>query len=115
MRRLIILVFAAALAGCATTYAPIVDQPSGAYASDLADCRAHAQRTLDAGSGAAAGATIGAGLGLVLCSALGGRDCGRTAAGTAVLGAAHGAGAGHQSEAQVVRACLVGRGHRVLN
>ena len=105
----------ALLPGCATTYAPIVDRPSDAYASDLLVCREHAQRTMNAGSGAAAGAAVGAGLGLVLCSALGGRDCGRTAAGTAVLGAAHGAGAGHQSEAQVVRNCLVGRGHRVLN
>jgi hypothetical protein len=111
-----LMVVAALLSGCAgTVYEPIVDQPRADYPVDLASCREHARQTMGVGGGAATGAVVGAGIGLVVCSALGGRNCGRTATATGAMGAASGAGAGAQGEAQVIRNCLIGRGHRVLN
>lgn len=101
------------LAGCA--FQPLVDQPGPTYGQDLAECRAHAQQTAGPGTTAAAGAVIGFGLGYVICRTLGGRDCSSTGRATGIVGAASGGGAGYQQEAQVVRACLAGRGYRVLN
>ena len=109
----LILAVIVVLASC--SFQPIVDQPNAGYQQDLAECRAQAERTAGPGTTAAAGAVIGAGLGFALCAAFGGRDCGTTARGTAVMGSAYGAAGGAQNEAQVVRNCLVGRGHRVLN
>lgn len=101
------------LTACA--FQPIVDQPGASYRQDLAECREQAERVAGPGTTAVAGAVIGAGLGFALCAAFGGRDCGTTARGTAMMGSAYGAAGGAQSEAQVVRNCLIGRGHRVLN
>lgn len=101
------------LTACA--FQPIVDQPRAGYQQDLAECREQAERVAGPGTTAVAGAVIGAGLGFALCAAFGGRDCGTTTRGTAVMGSAYGAAGGAQSEKQVVRNCLVGRGHRVLN
>ena len=118
MKPISILAVVLTIASCASpgqNYQPIIDRPSASFYADLNDCRTHAAQTAGPGGGAAVGAGVGAGLGLLLCSALGGRDCGRTATGTAILGAAHGAGAGYRDEATVVRTCLLGRGHRVLN
>lgn len=110
-----VLVIAVVLVLAACAFQPIVDQPGAGYHQDLAECRQQAERVAGPGTTAAAGAVIGAGLGFALCAAFGGRDCGTTARGTAVMGSAYGAAGGAQSEAQVVRNCLVGRGHRVLN
>lgn len=110
---LAVLILIVLLAGCA--YQPVVDQPSAAYQSDLAACRAHAQQVAGPGTNAATGAAVGFGLGYLICSAMGGRDCSSVGRGVAVAGAASGAGSGAQSEAQIVRNCLAGRGHRVLN
>ena len=112
MKTMLYLIFAF-LAGC--VYQPVVDQPGADYDRDLAECRQQAERVAGPGTTAAAGAVIGAGLGFALCAAFGGRDCGDTAAGTAVMGSAYGAAGGAQSEMAVVRNCLIGRGHRVLN
>ena len=101
------------LAGCA--YQPVVDRPNAQYHQDLNDCRAHAGGVAGPGTTAAVGAGIGFGLGFVICSALGGRDCSSTGRATAVMGAASGGAAGARDESQVVRNCLLNRGHRVLN
>ncbi len=110
---IIVLAVIVALTACA--FRPVVDQPDANYQHDLAECRAQAERVAGPGTTATAGAVIGAGLGFALCAAFGGRDCGATARGTAVMGSAYGAAGGAQSEAQIIRNCLVGRGHRVLN
>lgn len=101
------------LAGCA--YQPVVDQPNADYQKDLAECRAHAGEVAGPGTTAAVGAGIGYGLGFLLCRTLGGRDCSATARATGVMGAAHGGAAGARDESQVIRNCLLSRGHRVLN
>ena len=113
MRTLCAAVLASSLAGCA--YQPIVDRPGPTYAQDLTECRAAAQGTSGPGTGAAVGAGVGYALGQVLCRTLGGRDCSGVGRATAIAGGSSGAVAGAQQEAQVVRNCLLGRGHRVLN
>lgn len=102
------------LVGCA--YQPIVDRPGPTYAQDLTECRAAAQQAAGPGTGAAVGAGLGYVLGQVLSRATGNRSVANEAGrGAAVLGGASGAGAGMQQEAAIVRNCLRGRGHRVLN
>ena len=113
MKRVMLLLFVAFVVGCA--YQPVVDRPNADYQKDLAACRAHAGEVAGPGTTAAVGAGIGFGLGFVICSALGGRDCSSTGRATAVMGAASGGAAGARDESQVVRNCLLGRGHQVLN
>ena len=110
MRAILLVMF---LSGC--VYQPVVDQPNAQYYQDLNECRAHAGEVAGPGTTAAVGAGIGFGLGFVLCAALGGRDCSSTGRATAVMGAASGGAAGARDESQVVRNCLIGRGHQVLN
>ena len=117
MRKHLLLVLTVALTGCASAplYEPVVDRAEASYAADLAECRAHAQQQLGAGGSAAAGAAVGFGLGYLLCRTMGGRNCSSTGRGTAIMGAGAGLGSGPQGERQIVRNCLLGRGHRVLN
>lgn len=106
------------VAGCAApgaVYTPIVDRPGPTYAQDLAECRQYAQQVIGPGGGAAAGAAVGFGLGYLMCRAMGGRDCSSVGRGVAVAGAAQGAAVGAVNEVEIVRRCMVGRGHRVLN
>ena len=88
--RLALVAIALGLAGCA--YRPIVDpkrSDMARYETDLAECRQIAEQAPGPGTGAAVGA--------------------------AVLGAAGGAGRGARDERQVIRNCMIGRGHAVLN
>ncbi len=117
MKRIIVALTAVSVAACAG-YHPIVDQrgvDSTRYASDLAECQQYAQQRDPAGQ-AVAGALAGAVLGALIAAAAGARfSTGASARVGAVSGAA-GAGAhGVQSQVDIVRNCLRGRGYSVLN
>jgi outer membrane lipoprotein SlyB len=112
------LLAAALLAGCAASYRPLVDTRGvdpWAYERDLTDCRQYAQEAAGPGTGAALGAIVGALLGAAISHAAGsGYDHGAAARVGAVAGAAGGAGQGAQSEIDVIRRCMQGRGYSVL-
>jgi outer membrane lipoprotein SlyB len=113
---------AAALAGCAQTYEPIVDMKGvdqARYQQDLAECRTYAEKVSPAGEAATSGiigGAIGAALGAIV-GAFGG-GAGRGAAlGAGVGGVAGGATGGlHgvEGQKQVINNCLRGRGYAVL-
>lgn len=105
------------LAGCA--YRPVVDTKMSRnperFDADLAECRQIAEG--GAGGGAVAGgAAGGAVIGGALAVATGRSDrIGQAAGGGAVIGGARGAGASGREKREIVRNCLKGRGHAVLN
>lgn len=107
----------ASLLGCATrgaNYMPLVDldgKDINKYTKDVADCQVYARQKADAASGAAAGALIFAVLGAVV-AAKGYRN--EVAGRTALLGAAYGAGEAVQSQEEVTKRCMSGRGWNVL-
>jgi len=85
------------------------------YEADLAECQQYAQLR-DPAAQAAVGAVAGALLGALLGAAAGSRfDHGAMARVGAVSGAAGGASHGAQSQVDIVRNCLRGRGYAVLN
>jgi hypothetical protein len=118
MTRGLILVLATTLVtGCA--YRPIVDPARSDMArfdSDLAECREIADKGPGAGGAAAVGAVAGYAVGQVAARATGhsgvANEVGR---GGAVVGGAKGAGAGARGKRAIIRNCLTGRGHAVLN
>ena len=109
---------AALVAGCATAdwYQPVVDTKglnSVQYQADLAECRQYAAQR-DPANQAVAGAVAGALLGVLLGAATGtSRNYGASvgAASGVAAGAAHGA----DSQVQIIRRCLLGRGYQVLD
>jgi len=114
--RLALVAIALGLAGCA--YRPIVDPKR----SDMARYENRprgmpADRRAGPGprNGAAVGAAVGYGVGQVFARTTGARNPNYGARGGAVLGAAGGAGRGARDERQVIRNCMTGRGHAVLN
>jgi hypothetical protein len=111
------LCLAMVLAGCA--YRPVVDPKRtdmAKYETDLVECREIAKQ----GAGAGGGALVGAGAGYVVGQAVA-RTTGRSnvaneaGRGAAVLGAASGAGAGAKNRRQIIKNCMIGRGHPVLD
>jgi len=109
----------ALLAGCATgrgsgaNYNPIVDRPGPNYATDLAECQAHATKVMSAADGAVAGAVAGALFGALMMAAVGGsrRDgawVGALSGGTSAAAEAEGGQRG------IITRCLAGRGYSVL-
>ncbi|HYN13168.1 MAG TPA: glycine zipper family protein [Burkholderiales bacterium] len=105
------------LSGCA--YRPIVDparSDMARFESDLAECRQIAEQAPGPGAGAVVGAAAGYAVGQVAARATGhsgvANEAGR---GGAVIGGAKGAGGGARSKRGVIRNCLTGRGHAVLN
>lgn len=122
-----ILVVALALAGCnaAQNYQPIIDWRKPGYNAityqrDLADCRRYAEAISPAEGafaggllGALAGAAIGAATGAVAGDPGGGALVGVAAGGSS--GIIAGGATGTSEQVRVVRACLQGRGHPVLN
>lgn len=122
--RVPIVLCAAFVAGCAQTFRPIVDMKAvdeAKYEQDLAECRAYADEVSpleEAGAGALFGVLVGAALGAVLGATGDGLSAGAGAVAGAALGGttgvvAGGAG-GAQAQADVIKACLSGRGYRVL-
>ena len=105
------------LAGCA--YRPVVDPARtdmAKYETDLVECRQVAEQAPGAGTGAVVGAGAGYAVGQVVARATGrsgvANEAGR---GAAVLGAAGGAGKGARGKRQVIKNCMTGRGHAVLD
>lgn len=115
---IIVLVSLFALAACTTTNEIIIDQKGvnmSAYQQDLADCQTYANE-VKTGEKTAKGAASGAVVGGLIGAITGGSSGAATGAGVgAVGGGARGANEGEQSEVQVVKRCLSGRGYRVLN
>lgn len=112
-----LIVLVAFLTACAG-YRPVVDMQgvdTARYEADLRDCQQYAQQR-DPATQAAAGAAIGALLGVALAAAMGSRYSRNTGAAVgAVSGGASGAAHGAESQVQIVRNCMAGRGYRVLN
>jgi outer membrane lipoprotein SlyB len=117
VKRLSILLAGALVAGCA--WRPMVDPKNtdmARFETDLAECRQIAEQGPGAGGGAAVGAVAGYALGQVVARTTGHANVANEAGrGAAVIGGAKGAGAGAQGKRAVIRNCLAGRGHRVLN
>ena len=113
MRKL--LIAALLLSGC-SHYRPLVDSQGvdmNRYEADLRDCQGYAQQVAGAGTNAAVGAAVGAGLSYALSRILGGNTNAGIKAG-ALIGGASGGAAGAESEMNVIRRCMSGRGYRVL-
>ncbi len=116
---------AAALAGCAQSYQPVVDtrgQDTSRYQQDLYECRQYAQQVSpveDAAVGGLGGAAAGAALGAITGALVGGVSAGEGAAFGAATGGAVGLGAGAYSgvneQQRIIDNCLRGRGYNVLN
>ena len=106
------------LTGCTTTDEIIIDQKGvdmAAYQRDLAECKGYSSAVRSGektAKGAATGAVVG---GLVGAITGGGHGAAQGAGVGAVGGGAKGANEGAQTEVQVVKNCLRGRGYRVLN
>lgn len=106
------------LTACTTTDEIIIDQKGvnmSGYQQDLTECRSYANEVKTQekmAKGAASGAVVG---GLVGAITGGTNGAARGAGVGAVGGGARGANEGEQTEVQVVKRCLSGRGYRVLN
>ena len=123
MKKIVTIAVAAALlAGCAApmhSYQPLVDgdTTSTQYQRDLEDCRAYAMTKPSAENSAAVGAIVGALAGVALLALGGGRGgWGNEMAGVgALIGGVEGYSKGADGQQGVVKRCLAGRGHRVLD
>ena len=123
MKKVVTIVVAAAiLAGCAApmhSYQPLVDgdTTSTQYQRDLEECRAYAMTKPSAENSAAVGAIVGALAGVALLALGGGRGGwgNEVAAVGAAVGGVQGYNEGAQGQQSVVKRCLAGRGHRVLD
>ena len=123
MKKVVTIVVAAAiLAGCAApmhSYQPLVDgdTTSTQYQRDLEECRAYAMTKPSAENSAAVGAIVGALAGVALLALGGGRGGwgNEVAAVGAAVGGVQGYSEGAQGQQNVVKRCLAGRGHRVLD
>ena len=107
-----------ALTACTTTDEIIIDQKGvnmTAYQQDLAECQSYSG-SVNTGGKAATGAASGAVVGGLIGAITGGTSGAAKGAGIgAVGGGAKGVGQGVETEVQVVKNCLRGRGYRVLN
>jgi outer membrane lipoprotein SlyB len=115
---IIALLTVSALTACTTTDEIIIDQKGvdmAAYQKDLAECQTYSESVKTGektGVGAASGAVVG---GLIGAITGGGEGAAKGAGVGAVGGGARGASQGVETEVQVVKNCLRGRGYRVLN
>ena len=116
------IAIAVGITGCATTgsnFAPMVDlqgKTQAQYSTDLADCQVYAKQLADGAQSAMAGAVVGALLGVALAAAAGSQYSRTATARVGALTGAVGAGArGNESQQDVIRRCLAGRGYNVLN
>lgn len=105
------------LQGCAN-YRPLIDTRGvdlNRYEQDLGDCQRYAATQDPAGS-AAIGAVLGGLLGLGLAVAGGSRyDEGAAARIGAVVGGVSGLAHGAESQTDIIKNCLRGRGYSVLH
>jgi hypothetical protein len=110
------------LGGCASTpgafgtrYVPVVDlkdQDANRYQRDLVECQTLAEQRGNTAQSAMAGAVAAALIGAIVAPS-GHRN--NVAGRSALLGAGAGAGGAIETQQDIVRKCLVGRGYRVLN
>ncbi|MGS1115779.1 glycine zipper family protein [Castellaniella sp. UC4442_H9] len=119
MKRVILAVLCAAIAGCAS-YRPVVDTQGvdpAQYEKDLKECQAYAKQ-VNPGAQAGVGMALGAVLGALLGAAVGGNNAGYYAgvgaASGAVTGGAYGAAGGAGDQKTIIVRCLMYRGYRVL-
>ncbi len=116
MARIIMMVAAAAIAGCAAHPDPIVDMQGvnpEQLAADWEDCKGYSEQ-VNVGTGAAKGAGLGAGVGAV-SGVINDGDVGRAAANGALAGATSSGLYADRDKQRVFKRCLRGRGYRVLN
>ncbi|MEM6912567.1 MAG: glycine zipper family protein [Pseudomonadota bacterium] len=107
-------IVAIAAVGACTTYQPVVDGPQDAqYYADLQDCRALAAQASSQSRDILSGAAVGAAIGGIVGSVDG--NLGDGAAAGAGVGAVQGAVRKNNNSNSVVRNCMRGRGHRVVN
>lgn len=106
------------LTACTTTDEIIIDQKgvnTAAYQQDLAECQSYSE-SVKTGEKTAVGAASGAVVGGLIGAITGGGSGAAKGAGVgAVGGGARGVSKGAETEVQVVKNCLRGRGYRVLN
>lgn len=104
----------------AIDYRPLVDEEAiadrGRYEQDLIACRGYANR-LSPGQNAVSGAIAGALLGAAIGAALGDRgSIARSTAGYgAISGATAAAGGTYNTQINVIRNCMMGRGYMILD
>ena len=107
-----------ALAACTTTDEIIIDQKGvnmAAYEKDLAECQTYSA-SVKTGEKTAVGAASGAEVGGLIGAITGGSEGAARGVGIgAVGGGAKGVSEGSQTEVEVVKNCLRGRGYQVLN
>jgi len=114
------LMSALIVAACATPsqYRPVIDTKDvnmSRYEQDLHECQQYAYQ-IDVANSTAATAAVGAGILGALAAVLGGNryDVGRWAAAGAITGGANGAASGAQTQVDIIRNCMLGRGYKVL-
>ena len=122
LKTIAVLAAAAVLTGCAsapgqygTRYVPVVDlqgRDQNKYQQDLAECQTLAEQRGDTAQQALAGAVGAALIGAILAPS-GYRN--NVAGRSALLGAGAGAGTAIQTQQEIVKRCLAGRGYSVLN
>ena len=85
------------------------------YERNLAECQQYAHQ-VDVANTTAANAAVGAGVLGALAAVLGGNryDVGRWAAAGAITGGVNGAASGGQTQVNIIRNCMQGRGYNVL-
>lgn len=105
--------------GSGAQYRPMVDTSRAAaanYETDLRECQQYAETQVTAGQAAVGGAAVGALVGFLLGRALGDASDGAYLAKVGALTTgASAAGGAEQNQRQIIRNCLAGRGHSVLN
>jgi outer membrane lipoprotein SlyB len=118
IKRFAPVAFSLVIVGCTTTDEIIIDQQGvdmTRYQSDLEQCQVYSEQ-VKTGEKAVRGAASGAVVGGLIGAAVGDSRNAQEGAGVgAISGGAKGASQGAQSEVQVVKNCLRGRGYRVLN
>jgi outer membrane lipoprotein SlyB len=121
-KHIAIILAASILTGCATTganYTPIIDSKGSAPESvnaDLVECQAYAKQTMDAASAAVSGAVVGSIIGAMFMAATGVKGYrNRAASMGAVSGGLSAAGAAETNQRDIIKRCMSGRGHSVLN
>ena len=117
------IMFVGMLFAACASYRPIVDMKGvdgERYEKDLVECQQYAEQINPAGS-AAGGAVIGAAFGAII-GGITGSLLGDTGAGVrygaaygAASGGASGAAVGAESQINIIRNCMAGRGYKVLN
>ena len=121
MKKLSILALAF-VTGCSTmgsNYVPVVDMRGHApyqFQDDLSQCQQYAKQRADAAQGAAAGALAGAIIGGIFAAILTPRGYRNEAVAPVIAaGALGGAYSANETQQDIVKRCLVGRGYNVLN